>query len=155
MLNPQPRKTPAMAGLFDHNQGTALARRPVLSSDNNARRKSMKILIPAVVSLALVASLDGQVNAAPLRNKNQVHRQHTMTTPRKEAVTTMNTFLIKCHSVLGNGGTFTSSSMAGRIDLLRRAKQNIRAIHCGNQRTLVGNHVANFATIAPSIPQRK
>ena len=41
----------------------------------------MKIVVPAVVSLALTASLAEQVAAAPLRNKKQAHRQHTMTKP--------------------------------------------------------------------------
>jgi hypothetical protein len=39
----------------------------------------MKIVVSAVVSLALAASLVGQVTAAPLRNKKQAHRQHTTT----------------------------------------------------------------------------
>jgi hypothetical protein len=43
--------------------------------------KSMKIVVTAVVSLALAVSLAGQVSAAPLRNKKQAHRQHTMTKP--------------------------------------------------------------------------
>ena len=37
--------------------------------------------IVAVVSLALVVNLANQVTAAPLRNKKQAHRQHTMTKP--------------------------------------------------------------------------
>jgi hypothetical protein len=41
----------------------------------------MKIIIPAVVSLALGVSLVGQVTAAPLKNKKQAHRQQTMTKP--------------------------------------------------------------------------
>jgi hypothetical protein len=41
----------------------------------------MKIVISAVLSLSLAASLVVQVTAAPLRNKKQVHRQHTMTKP--------------------------------------------------------------------------
>jgi hypothetical protein len=40
----------------------------------------MKILI-AAVSLVLVTSLAGRVAAATLRNKKQVHRQHTMKKP--------------------------------------------------------------------------
>jgi hypothetical protein len=44
-------------------------------------RKRMKIVVLAVVSLALPANLVGQVTAAPLRTKKQVHRQHTMTKP--------------------------------------------------------------------------
>jgi len=39
----------------------------------------MKIVVSAVLSLALAANLVGQVTAAPLRNKKQAHRQHTMT----------------------------------------------------------------------------
>ena len=41
----------------------------------------MKIVVPAVVSLALTASLTDQATAAPLRNKERAHRQHTMTKP--------------------------------------------------------------------------
>ena len=46
----------------------------------------MKIVIPAVVSLALAslalaANLVGQVAAAPLKNKKHAHRQQTMTKP--------------------------------------------------------------------------
>ena len=41
----------------------------------------MKIVVRAVVSLALTASLADQVTAAPLRNKKQTHRQHTITKP--------------------------------------------------------------------------
>jgi hypothetical protein len=41
----------------------------------------MKIIVSAVVSLVLAASLVGQVAAAPLKNKIQAHRQHTMTKP--------------------------------------------------------------------------
>ena len=41
----------------------------------------MKIVVLAVVSLALAANLVGQVTAAPLRNKKQAHRQHAMTKP--------------------------------------------------------------------------
>jgi hypothetical protein len=41
----------------------------------------MKIVVSAVLSLALAANLVGQVTAAPLRNKKQAHRQHTMTKP--------------------------------------------------------------------------
>jgi len=41
----------------------------------------MKIVVRAVVSLALTASLADQVTAAPLRNKKQAHRQHTTTKP--------------------------------------------------------------------------
>jgi len=41
----------------------------------------MKIVVTAAVSLALAASLVGQVTAAPLRNKKQAHQQHTMTKP--------------------------------------------------------------------------
>jgi hypothetical protein len=46
----------------------------------------MKIFVPAVVSLALTASLADQVTAATLRNKKQAHRQHTMTksAPRRQ-----------------------------------------------------------------------
>ena len=44
----------------------------------------MKIVVPAVVSLALTASLTDQVSAAPLRNKKQAHPQHTMPPPRPE-----------------------------------------------------------------------
>jgi len=44
-------------------------------------RTSMKIVVLAVVSLALAANLVGQVTAAPLRNKKQAHRQHAMTKP--------------------------------------------------------------------------
>ena len=40
----------------------------------------MKIVVPAVVCLALTASLADQVTAAPLRNKKQAHR-HTMIKP--------------------------------------------------------------------------
>jgi len=39
----------------------------------------MKIVVPAVVSLVLTASLADQVTAASLRNKKQAQRQHTMT----------------------------------------------------------------------------
>ena len=42
---------------------------------------TMKIVVRAVVSLALTASLADQVTAAPLRNKKQTHRQHTITKP--------------------------------------------------------------------------
>jgi hypothetical protein len=41
----------------------------------------MKIVVPAVVLLAFTASLEDQVTAAPLRNKKQAHRQHTITKP--------------------------------------------------------------------------
>jgi hypothetical protein len=41
----------------------------------------MKIVVPAMVSLALTASLADQVATAPFRNKKQAHRQHTMTKP--------------------------------------------------------------------------
>jgi hypothetical protein len=41
----------------------------------------VKILLPVVASLALVVILGGQATAAPLRNKKQAHRQHTMTKP--------------------------------------------------------------------------
>jgi len=41
----------------------------------------MKIVVPAVVCLALTASLADQVTAAPLRNKKQAQRQHTMPKP--------------------------------------------------------------------------
>jgi len=41
----------------------------------------MKIVVPALMSLALTASLADQVTAAPLRNKKQAHRQYTMTKP--------------------------------------------------------------------------
>ena len=41
----------------------------------------MKIVVLAAVVLALAASLVGQVTAAPLRNKKQTHRQHTITKP--------------------------------------------------------------------------
>jgi hypothetical protein len=41
----------------------------------------MKIVVSALVSLALAASLVGQATAAPSRNKKQAHRQHTMTKP--------------------------------------------------------------------------
>ena len=41
----------------------------------------MKIVVLAMVSLALIASLEDQVAAAPLRNKKQAHQQHTMTKP--------------------------------------------------------------------------
>jgi hypothetical protein len=47
-------------------------------------KKSMKIVILAVVSLAslaLAASLVVPVTAAPLMNKKHAHRQHTMTKP--------------------------------------------------------------------------
>jgi len=44
----------------------------------------MKIVIRGVVSLVLAASLAGQVTAAPLRNKKQAHRQHTMTKPPRQ-----------------------------------------------------------------------
>jgi hypothetical protein len=42
----------------------------------------MQIVVP-VVSLALVASLVGGVSAAPVKNKKQAHRQHTMTKPAR------------------------------------------------------------------------
>jgi len=41
----------------------------------------MKIVVTGMVSLALTASLADEVTAAPLRNKKQAHRQHTMTKP--------------------------------------------------------------------------
>ena len=41
----------------------------------------MKIVVFAVVSLAILASLVGQVTAAPLRNKKQAHRQQPMAKP--------------------------------------------------------------------------
>jgi hypothetical protein len=41
----------------------------------------MKIVVPAMASLALTAGLADQVTAAPLRNKKQAHQQHTMTKP--------------------------------------------------------------------------
>jgi hypothetical protein len=40
----------------------------------------MQIIAP-VVSLALVSSLVSGVSAAPVKNKKQAHRQHTMTRP--------------------------------------------------------------------------
>jgi len=40
----------------------------------------MQIVAP-VVSLALVASLVSEVSAAPVKNKKQAHRQHSMTRP--------------------------------------------------------------------------
>ena len=39
----------------------------------------MKIVVPGLVSLALTASLADELTAAPLRNNEQAHRQHTMT----------------------------------------------------------------------------
>jgi hypothetical protein len=44
-------------------------------------KKNMKIVVPALMSLVLAASLVGQGTAAPLRNKRQVHQQHTMAKP--------------------------------------------------------------------------
>ena len=41
----------------------------------------MKIVVPAMVSLALTATLAVQVAAAPLRNKKQAREQSTMTKP--------------------------------------------------------------------------
>jgi hypothetical protein len=48
---------------------------------NCVEKESMKIVVSAMVSLALATSLIGQVTAAPLKNKKQAHRQHTMTKP--------------------------------------------------------------------------
>lgn len=48
-------------------------------------QKCMKIVLCAMVSLALAASLVGQVAAAPVRHKKQAYRQRTMTTPPRRA----------------------------------------------------------------------
>ena len=47
-------------------------------------RLSRSMCLLTLVSLVLAATLVGQVIAAPLKNKKQAHRQHTMTTsPRR------------------------------------------------------------------------
>ena len=74
-------------------------------------------IVPAVVSLALMPSRVDQVTATQLRNKKQAHRQHMMTKPhprpKQGGSEYSNSLLIKCPSVLSDGGDINRRKRGG------------------------------------------